>query len=474
MSFENRAIEALKQSNSWITRQRWFGDKARPAIGSEPEFFRVVELGERVGALAIVRFSFEWGADARYFVPLVSLAEGVTSQAGEGLADALGDTEFLRWFVDGFQNDRTMDGNESSWLWRRIGDDFPAPDIVDYDHVRAISGEQSNTSIVFDRKFIGKVFRRVQPGLNPDLEIGEFLSTDNRFRHAPRLYGLVEMKHGDEAIALAAIQEFVPNHADGWTWFLGELRGLTEDSLEAAVDAVRLLARRTGELHVALASNPDDASFAPEPFEAVDAQMLIGRVIAEIEESVEGLVRYLPPAEIEQLHKSMGRMMGDAHSLIGTHKIRVHGDYHLGQTLRTLDDDFMLIDFEGEPSRTMEQRRMKLPGLKDVAGMVRSLDYAAATLLQDETDSGRRLLVQRWLQESTVAFIDTYRDVVRESSVPIAPMSDVVFTDALNLMIAEKALYEVRYELNNRPDWLTIPLNALRRLAGMDVPAGAE
>jgi predicted trehalose synthase len=122
----------------------------------------------------------------------------------------------------------------------------------------------------------------------------------------------------------------------------------------------------------------------------------------------------------------------------------------------------------------MEQRRMKLPGLKDVAGMVRSLDYAAATLLQDETDSGRRLLVQRWLQESTVAFIDTYRDVVRESSVPIAPMSDVVFTDALNLMIAEKALYEVRYELNNRPDWLTIPLNALRRLAGMDVPAGAE
>jgi trehalose synthase-fused probable maltokinase len=189
---------------------------------------------------------------------------------------------------------------------------------------------------------------------------------------------------------------------------------------------------------------------------------------------VEGLVRHLPPVEIEQLHKAMGRLMGDAHSLVGTFKIRVHGDYHLGQTLRTLDDDFMLIDFEGEPSRTMDQRRMKLPALKDVAGMIRSLDYAAATLLQEETDANRRLLVQRWLADSTSAFVDTYRDVVRGANVPIIPEADRIFTDALNLMIAEKALYEVRYELNNRPDWLSIPLNALRRLAGMDVPAGIE
>lgn len=471
MSFENHARAALQQSTGWITSQRWFGDKARPITAVQPEVVDVVEIEGRQAALALVRFSFEWGPDARYFIPVVAANEG--REFAQGVGDALGDAAFLRWFVDGFAAERALE-NAGSWSWESLGAGLPDPDSVDFDHARAISGEQSNTSIVFDRRFIGKMFRRVQAGLNPDLEIGAFLTENDRFTHAPKLYGLVQLQSDDETVAVAAMQEFVPNNGDGWTWLLGQLRAMTPETVAGCVEAVRLLARRTGELHVALASDPDDPAFAPEPFTDTDAQALIGRVVAEIEESVEGLAREISPEDVERIHKGMGQLMGHAYTLVGTAKIRVHGDYHLGQTLRTADDDFMLIDFEGEPSRTMEQRRMKLPALKDVAGMVRSLDYAAATILHDNHDDEAEVLVGRWLDEATAAYIDEYRSVVSTASTPLAPSDDSAFRRALDLMIAEKALYEVRYELNNRPDWLPIPLNALRRLVGMDIPAARE
>jgi trehalose synthase-fused probable maltokinase len=472
MSFENRVTATFQESTAWLTDQRWFGDKARTVASTEPEIIDVISLDGRKAALVVVRFSFDWGADSRYFVPVIEPGPGTRTTFGD-LGEAFSDPAFLQWFVEGFADRRVMQ-EDGEWTWRTLGEGLPGAAEVDYASAKPISSEQSNTSIVFDRRFIGKMFRRVQAGLNPDLEIGEFLSTDDRFAHSPKLYGLVEVVHGGSTTAIAAMQQYVPNEGDGWTWLLDELRALTPESLAGTVKAIRLLARRTGELHVALASDHENGAFAPELFTSVDAQSLIQRVINEIDESVEGLVRHLPPAEVERIHKGMGQLMGDAHHLVGTYKIRVHGDYHLGQTLRTTDGDFVLIDFEGEPSRTMEQRRMKLPALKDVAGMVRSLDYAAATILQDEQDTAKRDLVHQWRREATAAYIDAFREAVASASVPLVPAEDRVFTDALNLMIAEKALYEVRYELNNRPTWLSIPLNALRALVGMDAPANAD
>lgn len=466
MTFDNRAIDTIQQSTGWITRQRWFGDKARPVTSTDVAFVQDVDFGHGSAALAIVRFSFEWGSDSLYFIPFIS-SDGAT------LDDAFANQDFLRWFVEGFAAGREMSG-DATWSWRSMGAALPDLESVDYGNVRAISGEQSNTSIVFDRKFIGKMFRRVQPGLNPDLEIGEFLSVGDRFPHSPKLYGVVEVERNGEAIAIAAMQEFVPNVGDGWTWLLSQLETLSTGTHEAVLDAVRLLARRTAELHVALASDSQNDAFAPEMFDDGDARALIGRVIAEINDTVEGLAKHMAPQDVERIHKRMGDLMGVAHTMVGTCKIRVHGDYHLGQTLRTTDGDFMLIDFEGEPSRTMEQRRMKLPALKDVAGMIRSLDYAGATILQNESDPERRNLVTRWLAEATDAYVATYRDVATSASVAIVPEDDGLFSDVLDLMIAEKALYETRYELNNRPTWLPIPMNALRRLAGMDIPAEIE
>lgn len=453
-----------EQLVNWITRQRWFGDKARPITAARIEMSESVRAHSVPVVLRVVRFSFEWGPDALYFVPM----QGEGDEAA-GEQDILENEQFLRWFVEGFAQERSLQGN-GTWRWRTLGNGIPDLDTVDYTNARLISAEQSNSSIVFDRRFIGKVFRRVQPGLNPDLEIGEFLSEGDRFSHAPQLYGLIEVERDGDLLAIAAIQEYIPNRGDGWSWLLEALRGSESAVSSDLTRDIRTLGTRTAELHVALASDPSSRAFAPEPFTSTDAEALVGRVITEIQESVEGLARTLPPHEVEQIHKGMGQLMGDAHALVGTYKIRVHGDYHLGQTLRTVDDDFVLIDFEGEPSRSMEQRRMKLSALKDVAGMVRSLDYAGATILMNVEDRERRATLEMWLKEAVDAYVSAYREAVASASVPLVPDDGGDFSRTLALQIAEKALYEVRYEMNNRPDWLPIPLNALRRLVGIAAP----
>jgi maltokinase len=310
----------------------------------------------------------------------------------------------------------------------------------------------------------------LQPGLNPDLEIGEYLSREASFPHVPTLYGLIEVVHDDDVTAIAAIQQFVPNRGDGWQWLLEQLEHLNAESRGPSLEAVKLLGRRTGELHVALAANPDDPAFAPETFDEQDAQDLTSRVVAEMEESVEGLARHVSPDELAALHRGIGRLMAGAHALVGTQKVRVHGDYHLGQTLRTLEDDFCLIDFEGEPSRSIAQRRMKQSALKDVAGMLRSLDYAVATVVARTQEAAHRESLDGWLEGARRDFLDGYRGAILASTNTLVPEDGQRFTEGLNILIVEKTLYEVRYELNNRPEWLPIPLNALRRLAGVSLP----
>lgn len=469
MSFEERAVKAVRQSESWIKNQRWYGDKGRSAHTLTPEVVVPVEVARLDAALVIARFAFDRGADSRYFVPLAATTGQIPSDGGLDLRDAMEESDFLSWFIKGFEDERLIEG-EVTWRWRRLTHDFPPTHGLNFTNAQIISAEQSNTSVVFDNQFIGKVFRRLQPGINPDLEIGEFLSVDGRFAHAPELYGLVEVDTGKESIAVAAIQQFVPNQGDGWNWLLGQLGSLSVETRASLVDSIALLGTRTGEMHVALSSDTDDEAFALEEFTRQDAEDLISRVIAEIQESVEGLATRLSPPDVEQLHKGLGQLMGGAWSLVGAAKTRVHGDYHLGQTLRTLDDDFCLIDFEGEPSRPMEQRRTKQSPLKDVAGMLRSLDYAVATVSGSTDDEAQREAISTWHNDASTAFIKAYRSAIGGAAPALVPEDEQRFTDGLNLLIAEKALYEVRYELNNRPDWLPIPLNGIRRLADIPIP----
>lgn len=463
MGFTDRASDAFAGSTGWITACRWYGDKSRVQISATPDTIVPVELDDARAAMAILRFAYERGEDSRYFVPVILHGE----PDHDRLEDALGDTAFLRWFLGGFADDRVIDGG---WRWHLTLGDAPDPARITTGRVRLIAAEQSNTSVVIDDRWILKVFRRLQSGINPDLEIGAFLSHGNRFTHAPALYGLVDIEQDGEVTAIAALQQFVPNAGDGWSWLLERLADLDEGSSPGLVDEIAVLGRRTAELHLALASSPDDPAFSPEEMTRDDAEAIIRRIVAEMEQSVEGLAKRLTPGEVEQIHKGIGRLMGGAWSLVGSLRTRVHGDYHLGQTLRTLDGDFCLIDFEGEPSRPMEQRREKQTPLKDVAGMLRSLDYAAATAILATECPARRALVANWLADASSAYQTAYRRTIMHSSAELVPRDPAAFRAGLDLMIAEKALYEIRYELDNRPGWLSIPLNGIRRLVGIPVP----
>ncbi|HWV24982.1 MAG TPA: phosphotransferase [Thermomicrobiales bacterium] len=463
MVFADRIENILARSAGWITTQRWYGDKSRVATSLRPENIMPVEVGKVHSALAMLRISYERGDDSRYFVPVIISDE---AKPGEP-EDALRNDAFLRWFAAGFAENRTIDGG---WSWQHASPDVPDADRVASGTVRVISSEQSNTSVVVDDRWIVKVFRKLQPGINPDLEIGAFLTRGERFTHVPALYGLAEVQGRGESITIAALQEFVPNAGDGWSWLLGRLASLDETSIDDLVAAIGLLGQRTAELHLALASDTQDPAFAPEEMTQNDAEVTIRRIIAEMEQSVEGLARRLTPDDVERIHKGIGQLMGGAWSLVGSRKTRVHGDYHLGQTLRTLDDDFCIIDFEGEPSRPMEQRREKQTPLKDVAGMLRSLDYAAATAMELTREAGRQDAIRAWLERAGTAYQDAYRRTIMMSPVDLVPRDPDAFRAGLDVMIAEKALYEVRYELDNRPDWLAIPLNGIRRLVGIPVP----
>lgn len=451
--------QQLRNELDWLTSRRWFGDKARPVTDIRVLLADSADVdGERV-FLILVEFTHQWGDPTLYFVPFL---EGDGSLAER---DITAMPHILRWIAEGFAVDRVIEG-EGTWKWRSVGQLMPNLSEVESENIRLISGEQSNSSVLYGDRAIGKLFRRVQPGINPDLEIGEHLMAAEDYQSSPALYGVIELEWEKGRIDIAALQEYVPNEGDGWSWLLGQL--IQPVRRENLLEPVRQLGTRTGEMHLALSNQSDNPAFAPEEIGENEAQAIIRRVISEMEASVEGLTHHLQSQEIERLHKGLGTMMGDAWSLVGTMLIRVHGDYHLGQTLRTSEGDFAIIDFEGEPSRTMEERRRKLPALKDVAGMVRSLDYAGATLLQQTEDPQERAEVAGWVNTATEVYIAAYRKAIAESELPLVPGSDEAFASVLNLMIAEKALYELRYEMNNRPEWLWIPLGALLRLVGME------
>ncbi|MGN6483879.1 MAG: hypothetical protein ACTHMX_05695, partial [Thermomicrobiales bacterium] len=326
--------------------------------------------------------------------------------------------------------------------------------------------EQSNSSALFDNRVMLKVFRRLQPGINPDLEVTRYLTAEAGFAHVPALYGMMEAELGGESFVLGVLQEFVPNRGDCWGWFGKTLRALTTRTLDAAVDAVGLLGQRTAEMHVALARPTSDAAFAPEPVDQDYADETLRRVRTELDETGELLVS--AGQDGRDVLDGLRERLASSDALVGTVRTRIHGDYHLGQVLRTLEDDYAIIDFEGEPSRSIVQRREKYPPLRDVAGMLRSLGYAAGSLRKEDPDAPLAALVDTWESRARQVYLDRYREVAEASGLALVPADDATFDAALHILEIEKSLYEARYEVNNRPDWLDIPMSALRHLATGD------
>jgi len=419
-----------------LREARWFGGKNRAVRET-----RVVDRGC-------------WADEAELRLVEVEYADGPAETYV--LADRLDDPAVPRAVLRQFSGAQVATEAGGALIFRptHLFDDIP---LEEAEPIGVMRGEQSNTSIRYGDALILKLFRRLQFGPNPDVEVGWFLTEHSRFRGTPAVVGSLDYlsPHGQQA-SLALLQRFEPNRGDAWTTTLRRLRDVLDhgEPTVDSVDAMARLAQTTAELHLALAGGSGD--FLAEPIGSQDLDLWRQAIHEEVQTATEALAQRNISVDAAAL---LARADGVA-SLAGALKTRHHGDYHLGQVLEREDGSFAIIDFEGEPSKPLSQRREKRSPLRDVAGMLRSFDYArnAALRAGDESDSRRIRLADEWYRATREAFLDTYERAVQQVTHDLLPPEIAAPLAALEL---EKAAYEVLYELNNRPDWLPIPLAAL-------------
>jgi len=507
----------------FLLRQRWFSGKARSIRAARVIDWGVAERGPHPLFLTIVEVEYHDGGRERYFLPLSILTDGVADSlltnashlamarvtgARKGLvADAVGDEAFGPALL------RLLDRSDASTKRgvvrpRRTGA-FTTLRGEGPLAARRLTVEQSNTSVTFGERLIVKLFRRIEAGPNPDVEIGEYLTSNTSFHRVPRVAAALEYQPAGEGIThLAVAQEFVASQADGWTYALGELgrffevvegQGTPSEDLllpthplalanmaappviselaGAFIDSAQTLGRRTAELHVALASDSNGAAFAPAPFTREDVERLITDAVAQTRRAKAVLEERLDmlPADIATTARDLlGKSDGVIASLQSKRDLeltaaltRVHGDYHLGQVLWA-EGDFYVLDFEGEPGRALAERRQKGSPLKDVAGMLRSFSYAAYAGLFAHTHNRQssfdrlELWARAWKIWSSAAFLRGYLGVAEGAA--FLPNDPIERLTLLDLFLLDKAYYELNYELNNRPDWVRIPLHGILEL----------
>ena len=420
-----------------IAAQRWYGSKDR-----EVAHAAVVDCAELPGAvIALVEVRFPEGTHDTY-----QLVAGDTL---EGLEEPSVARELVQRMRAGVA-EQTRGGGTISFQgaegFAGMGAELASP--------RVIEGEQSNTSVVFDDRLILKVYRRLEAGINPELEMLRFLG-EHAFENVPALHGWYAYHGRPAESTLGILQEFVPDGLDGWELALDELA----DAPDRFLQRLRRLGEVTGSMHTTLASDPSDPNFAAEE-PSLEA---LGLLTATVDEEIERVFLDLPD-DVEALEpiRSRGeeireRLRQRTHTGAAGRIIRCHGDFHLGQTLWSASNDWVILDFEGEPARSLPERRRKRSPLRDVAGMLRSFTYAATAvdlLRGAEAPPG-------WVERARAEFLGGYQQTVDPAIVPPGPEA---FEKLLSVFELEKAVYELRYELSMRPDWVPIPVAGILRI----------
>ncbi len=441
----------------WVTAQRWFGSKSREV--SELQLLDLVVLrpGDPVIAIVIVEARFGTGTHQLYQVPIglrpraAGWEKGVIWRTREhvvydALVDPIGGAVLAGQLAGTAVIERPAGALRFHW------DKAAAPPATQA-RIRPMEAEQSNTSIVFDERLVLKVFRRLEPGINPELEMLRFLA-DRGFANIASLVGWYGYTGELMEATLGVMQRFMADSRDGWDLALDAI--VTDD--RSFLDRVAELGEVTGRMHTTLGSDSSDPGFSPEEASRENVALLT----ATIDEQIERLFVDLPE-DNPALAPLTGRgeevrdhLQSLSHTVIGGRLIRLHGDYHLGQVV-SAPEGWILLDFEGEPGRPLLERRRKRSPLRDVAGMLRSFAYAAsaAGLLRGAP------VPDGWESEARRRFLDGYQSAIDRA---LLPAGEAAIAKLLALFELEKGIYELRYELDHRPEWVGIPVAGMIRL----------
>ena len=521
---------------SFLSSARWFAGKARvierlrirDVVTIEP-----TQEGVEPHFLVVVDVYYTEGLPEAYLLPISYAAvekSGELMEKNKGaviarvtleknqkgiIFDATHDSDFRKELFQIILKRRVAKGSQGNISGNPRHPLSSAAETIKMDALasRLVGTENSNTTIVFEDRFILKVFRRLEEGLNPELEIADLL-TKQSFAATPALYGDVQYRQFDsEAVTIGILEEFVKNEGNAWSLFTlefanflervasyksqtlpAELGGasstlqlldsgtseqLTELIEQAFLEKVRLLGRRTADFHLALAKETDNPDFRPEPFTRL-YQSGLSQSMTSYSNRVLHLAAGYSPTD-EKTKEALSYVLSRQNLItsrfgllremnIEAMKTRTHGDYHLGQVLYT-GKDFEIIDYEGEPARSLTDRRLKRSPMKDIAAMMRSFHYASRSGLLKPAPAFSQLNISRlddwadvWYRSVSATFLKSYLEAL--SGTPILPKDRRTFTVLLDAYLLEKAIYELGYELNNRPNWVIIPLKGIAEVLG--------
>ncbi|WP_299527043.1 trehalose synthase [uncultured Lutibacter sp.] len=499
----------------YIVKQRWYGGKASKLKYIELSEYFKMKQGDEVYYGLILEINFVEAFYQHYFLPIAFVSDEnfakkdrilpISIKGQEGfIIDAINLEAFRRLMFE--QILIGQNGNETKVQYHKS----LLLNNVNYESSRFMGLEQSNTSIVFNEKYVLKFFRRIYVDKNPDYEMSRFLSEKKDFKNTPKFLGSINIVDSENShITIALMQEMVPNQGDAWEYMLKELhtvflnlehKRIDVDSLPTTELFLRLgindvppqiidwvglnlflkiqtLAKRTAEMHITLGSEFEDTAFTPTRFNGDYTVWLKNRLLYQFQNrlntiennlhKLDGLALELAKEFLDKKNKIRKRFVKFDWTKLKGERIRVHGDYHLGQIL-VKDDDFYILDFEGEPESTIRDRKVKQPPLKDVAGLFRSFHYAIyATIFNNSTEflgSQETLFKAAELLYNyfTGVFLGTYVAEVQDANLNIGYHQERMFI--LEYCLLEKAVYELGYELNSRPRWALIPLKGISNI----------
>ncbi|MBS1687934.1 MAG: maltose alpha-D-glucosyltransferase [Bacteroidetes bacterium] len=525
-----RVKETLENSilPDYLMKMRWFGGKARGIQGLRIIGQSVINIDSNNVVMLLIEVSYTSELPEIYQLPLTFAIDTQAATIKENYPKAIvcnakvgNETGVLydALFSEALQQEivKLMGGNAKATATDNdeiifTGNRHLKAYLKGKEKIksRILAAEQSNTSIVYDSAYFLKLYRKVDRSINPDVEITRFLTEKAKFKHIPAYVGTIEWDSNNGSMVLGMMQEMVDNNTDGWNFMLDRLssfnekilsdprlqmsndakktsvKPITYDNLSTEIkelletpvtERVNLLGERTGEMHLALASSNDDAAFKPEPFSLHYQRSLFSSFQSLVRKTYQTLVKTLNklPDDVRQEAEEVLQMKDEIllrfraiyKKKFDVLKIRVHGDYHLGQTLFT-GKDILIIDFEGEPAKTYSERRLKRAALRDVAGMIRSFHYAAyGSLFLNNSlhkEDIKKLVpyVEQWQHYMSGLYLQSYLHTVKDSM--LVPKEKEDMQIMLQTYILEKAIYELNYELNNRPDWVIIPLRGIKAI----------